>query len=666
MIGRVIEGFEVVEKLGEGGMGIVYRAVDTTLGRVVALKALHSELTKDPQLTERFLSEARTQAQLNHPNLATLYRLFQHENNYFMVMEFVEGETISQKIRNEGPIPQERALGLFKQALAGLAHAHHAGIIHRDIKPSNLMVNRDHLVKVMDFGIAKVLGGRGLTATGVRLGTLYYMAPEQIRNQPLDIRTDIYALGITFYEMLTARVPFDSNSDYDLMQQHIQQAPPPPRTFFPYLNAALEAAILQALEKDPGRRFQTVEAFSNALDESIKAGLIAPYQTPARPAPPPYYGAPAAGPTAVRPGSTPLPASAPTIVTPVPPRYTPPPASAPTMVTPVPPRPTPPPAASPTIMTPIPPARTPTPAPTAVPYSSSRMTPPRTPTPYPATPVPPQGFPEPAKKPLSGPVLWVVLGIVLLAILGVSLVIRQVRKARALINASSNQAQTQPTQPVPSAPAPTPNPQPAVTQALPPSTSSEGAQPSVPPPAESKEKKSPKDARKTTAGMAKDGSRGAPAATIDAATQALVQQQIEAERQRLAKQTSQEQQKTAATPLPTGAPTNPSPAVEKTFRWRVEHSHGSFGSSQKCVGTLVASQSRVSFFPESGPHSFDVPSSQVKEVRKNSGLFSGQSFHIKLANGENYNFTRIGTDNKALPSNEIVTQMQALLAPPAK
>lgn len=271
MIGREIEGFQIIEKLGEGGMGEVYRATDTSLGRIVALKLLHTELTKDPQLTERFLSEARTQAQLNHPNLATLYRLFQFEGSYCMVMEYVDGETFGQMIRRVGPIAQERALPLFKQALAGLAHAHHAGIIHRDIKPSNLMVNKGGIVKVMDFGIAKILGGRGLTATGVRLGTLYYMSPEQIRNQPLDIRTDIYALGITLYEMLTGRVPFDSNSDYDLMQQHIQQPPPLPRQFFPYLSPAVEDAVLQALEKDPMRRFQTVEAFSRALDEGLKA-----------------------------------------------------------------------------------------------------------------------------------------------------------------------------------------------------------------------------------------------------------------------------------------------------------------------------------------------------------------------------------------------------------
>ena len=270
MIGREIEGFQIIEKLGEGGMGEVYRATDTSLGRVVALKLLHTELTKEPQLTERFLSEARTQAQLNHPNLATLYRLFQFEGSYCMVMEYVDGETFAQMIRRVGPIAQERAIPLFKQALAGLAHAHHAGIIHRDIKPSNLMVNKDGIVKVMDFGIAKILGGRGLTATGVRLGTLYYMSPEQIRNQPLDIRTDIYALGITLYEMLTGRVPFDSNSDYDLMQQHIQQTPPLPRQFFPYLSPAVEDAVLQSLEKEPSRRFQTVEAFSRALDEGMK------------------------------------------------------------------------------------------------------------------------------------------------------------------------------------------------------------------------------------------------------------------------------------------------------------------------------------------------------------------------------------------------------------
>ncbi|MDD5543600.1 MAG: protein kinase [Acidobacteriia bacterium] len=611
MIGRVIEGFQVTEKLGEGGMGVVYRAVDTTLGRVVALKALHSELTKDPQLTERFLSEARTQAQLNHPNLATLYRLFQFENNYFMVMEFVEGETVAQKIRKDGPIPQEQAVVLFKQALAGLAHAHHVGIIHRDIKPSNLMVNRQNIVKVMDFGIAKVLGGRGLTATGVRLGTLYYMAPEQIKNQPLDIRTDIYSLGITLYEMLTARVPFDSNSDYDLMQLHIQQIPPPPRGFFPYLNQGIEAAILQALEKDPGKRFQTVEAFSNALDVSMQFQPTVSYQTPPLGVVNPASGSSTgSGPTAITPGMTPASGMAPTVATPLPLQATPPSGAA------IP------------INTPISGFQTPTPIPTGQP--------------------PPDWAPSPAvKKSSLGPVAWVVSAIVLLAFLGIFLVYRQVAKARQALNVMASQTPVE--QPTPGLPAP-------ASQTSQGTAAPELTTASV---TEQNEKKGTKDSKKgqdTSVKNARKGSR----APVEAATQAMVQQQIELERQRLAQQAARQQGKIPAAPV-TSPPSVPSAAAETTYRWRVQHNHGGMSAGADCIGTLVASKSRVSYFPEKGSDTFDVPAGQVKEVKKNGGFWSGQSFHIKLANGENFNFVRLGPNNRPVSPMEIVIQMRALL-----
>lgn len=703
MIGRVIEGFQILEKLGEGGMGEVYRATDTSLGRIVALKALHSDLTKDPQLTERFLSEARTQAQLNHPNLATLYRLFQFEGSYYMVMEYIHGETFAQMVRREGPIQQERAIPLFKQALAGLAHAHHAGIIHRDIKPSNMMVNKDGIVKVMDFGIAKILGGRGLTATGVRLGTLYYMSPEQIRNQPLDIRTDIYALGITLYEMLTGRVPFDSNSDYDLMQQHIQQPPPLLRQFFPYLSPGVEAAVLQALEKDPNRRFQTVEAFSRALDEAMAATPRAPRSTGV---------APVGGVSQSehpQPKTTPLPtvASHPTVASPR--VSTPIPDT--TVVAPRTPLPTPrerPQTPLPRVSTPVPDAtviapRTPVP-------SSSGFTTPRVSTPVPGatmvspqTPVPPSGgYPAdarmgwPPSTPVSGvplpppmdqvppgapgksnntPIVLGVVGVLLAVVVAFYFVAKSYftrTKPETAPSAASAQITTStppPTNPTPPTATPA-STMPASTQpsgtevaqsSSPAPQVAEITKPSEPKP---EEPKRPREGRKSQGGAAKSSAQNQTPA-LTAAQQALIQQQIEMERQRLLQQQMEQQQK--ANPQPVAPPPKP-PAETKPegFSYRVAHDHGQ-GFQQNCMGTLVFTKTRISYKPDSGPHGFDVAFEDVKEIKKNSGFFSSvPSFHVKLKNGENYNLARIGSDRRVMPPSEILTQLNEVIPPGVK
>ena len=214
MIGTEIASYRILEKLGQGGMGVVYKAVDTGLDRMVAMKVLNPDLSKNPELVERFRSEARAQANLNHTNLATLYAFMVHQGTAIMVMEFVDGETFAQMIRRRGPIPEVEAIPLFRQALLGIGYAHRAGILHRDIKPSNLMLNKNGLVKVMDFGIAKVIGARGMTRTGTQLGTLAYMSPEQIQNRNVDIRSDIYELGITLYEMLTGHLPLKAIASF--------------------------------------------------------------------------------------------------------------------------------------------------------------------------------------------------------------------------------------------------------------------------------------------------------------------------------------------------------------------------------------------------------------------------------------------------------------------
>src|SRR5215471_10418556 len=221
MIGTELLNFRILEQLGEGGMGVVYKGVDTTLDRLVAIKVLSSELSRNPELVERFRAEARAQANLNHTNIATLYAFVAQAGQAWMVMEYIEGETISQMIERRGLLPPDIGVPLFKQALLGIGWAHRMGIVHRDIKPSNLMVNKQGIVKVMDFGIAKVMGSRGLTRTGTALGTAYYMSPEQVMNTQIDVRSDIYSLGVTLYEMLTANLPFQGDSDFHIMSEHL-------------------------------------------------------------------------------------------------------------------------------------------------------------------------------------------------------------------------------------------------------------------------------------------------------------------------------------------------------------------------------------------------------------------------------------------------------------
>lgn len=255
-------------------MGTVYRAVDTALDRMVALKVLSSDLAGKPELVQRFRAEAKAQANLNHTNLATLYAFVIQDDRACMVMEFVDGETFEQMILRRGALPVPDALPLFKQALLGTGYAHRAGIVHRDIKPSNLMVNRLGIVKVMDFGIAKVMGTRGMTRTGVQMGTGWYMSPEQVLNRPVDIRSDIYSLGVTLYQMITAHVPFDGPSDYQIMADQVNTPPPLPTSFAPHIPKGVENAVLKALEKNPDARFQTVEEFGAALERPENFAVV--------------------------------------------------------------------------------------------------------------------------------------------------------------------------------------------------------------------------------------------------------------------------------------------------------------------------------------------------------------------------------------------------------
>jgi serine/threonine-protein kinase len=285
MIGEVVGNYRILEKIGEGGMGAVFKGVDLMLEREVAIKALRPELARQPHIVERFRAEAVTLAKLNHPNIATLHSFFRQGDDFFMVMEFVRGETLDRVIRSYGAVPVGQGITLFCQALEGIEHAHRLGVIHRDVKPANMMLTEVGSIKVMDFGIARVLGTARMTREGHLIGTIEYMSPEQIRGKETDARSDIYSLGILLYEMLTGRVPFTSQSEYELMRDQIEAAPQPPRDIAPQISLPIEEAIMRSLAKRPEMRFQTAAEFRGALLNCMRAATNPEVPIPAYVAP---------------------------------------------------------------------------------------------------------------------------------------------------------------------------------------------------------------------------------------------------------------------------------------------------------------------------------------------------------------------------------------------
>jgi eukaryotic-like serine/threonine-protein kinase len=267
--------YELLELLGEGGIGQVHAARDTVLGREVAIKSLRPELLNDASFVERFRAEATNLARLNHPNISTLYTLLAEGKHLYMVMELVRGRTLETILKERGGAFSVReAIAVVSQAAEGLSYAHGMGIIHRDIKPANMIINDGGLLKIMDFGIARVQGSQRLTRDGTIVGTLAYMAPEQLRAEEVDARTDLYSLAIVFYEMLSGAVPFSAASDYDLMRAQIHEAPGRLTSRVPGLDASVEKALIKALSKNPDDRFPSVAAFRDALGASVARSEI--------------------------------------------------------------------------------------------------------------------------------------------------------------------------------------------------------------------------------------------------------------------------------------------------------------------------------------------------------------------------------------------------------
>ncbi len=263
--GALIGCYTVLGKLGEGGMGVVYKARDNSLERIVAIKFLPPHLFHNLAFLQRFRTEAQAQARLNSPNVVTLYQLLEVPAGLVLVMEYVEGETLEQRINNRGPLTVDEATWVFDQALRGVESAHAMGIIHRDLKPNNIFITRSGEVKLMDFGVARIVGRGEPGPGGAVIGTLLYISPEQINGREADFRSDVYTIGISLFEAITGRLPFECKTDYSLMHAHVLERPPNPRKFQRDLPPQFEAVILKAIEKDPSRRYQTAAAFREAL-----------------------------------------------------------------------------------------------------------------------------------------------------------------------------------------------------------------------------------------------------------------------------------------------------------------------------------------------------------------------------------------------------------------
>jgi eukaryotic-like serine/threonine-protein kinase len=268
---RVLNGrYEIESVLGQGGMAKVFKGTDQVLGRTVAIKVLSPQFTDDAQFVARFRREAQSAAALNHPNIVGVFDTGSQGDVHFIVMEYVEGRTLRDVIRSEGPLLPQRAAEIADSVARALEPAHEAGMVHRDIKPGNIMLTSDGEVKVMDFGIARTSTGDTLTQTAAVLGTASYLSPEQAQGQSVDSRSDIYSLGCVLYEMVAGRAPFTGDSPVAIAYKHVRDDPVGPSRINPDVPSDLEAVILKAMAKNPANRYQTAAELRQDLGRLLQ------------------------------------------------------------------------------------------------------------------------------------------------------------------------------------------------------------------------------------------------------------------------------------------------------------------------------------------------------------------------------------------------------------
>ena len=264
--GTQIGSYQIVDALGEGGMGEVFRVRHMISDRIEAMKVLLSASSSSQDMLDRFTREIRVLAGLNHPNIAALHTAFRHENQLVMIMEYVDGQDLRRCLQNG--ITPGQAVAYTQQVLAALDYAHSQKVIHRDIKPSNIMLTWDGRVKLLDFGIALATPDARLTMTGSVVGSMHYIPPEQIYGEPPDARSDLYGMGVTLYEMITGRLPIEGAHYAQVIAAHLQQRPVPPHLVDSRIPEALSAVVMKALDKEKGSRWQSAKEFSSALGQA--------------------------------------------------------------------------------------------------------------------------------------------------------------------------------------------------------------------------------------------------------------------------------------------------------------------------------------------------------------------------------------------------------------
>ncbi len=266
------ERYQIIEELGRGGMGSVYKAFDTELGEKIALKLLKPEIAADERMIERFRNELKLARRITHKNVCRMFDLAKDKRTPYITMEYVSGEDIKSSLRRMGPLSPGKAVHIARQVCDGLAEAHKLGVIHRDMKPQNVMIDKTGNARIMDFGIARSVKAKGVTTSGMMIGTPDYMSPEQVEGKPVDQRSDIYATGVILFEMLTGATPFQGETALSIAMMHVREKPPNPRDLNPQISLELSRLILKCLEKDRAKRCQSAEELNEALAR-LEAGM---------------------------------------------------------------------------------------------------------------------------------------------------------------------------------------------------------------------------------------------------------------------------------------------------------------------------------------------------------------------------------------------------------
>ena len=273
MLSKTVGSYKIIEKIAFGGMGVVYKGIHTRLEQFVAIKVLSPQFASNQNMKSKFLSEAKIQAQLLHPNVVNIMNFIEEDDETYLIMEYIDGETLEELLTRRNKLPIEEALSISRGILSALNYMHSKGLAHRDIKPSNIMFNKEGVVKVTDFGITKIIGDDKNTKSGL-VGSYTYMSPEHILGEDVGIESDIYSFGITLYRMVTGQVPFKGNTEYAIMKGHLENPRVPPWIINPELPRKLGKVILKSISRNPVDRYRDTDELLQDLDKSLEPRLF--------------------------------------------------------------------------------------------------------------------------------------------------------------------------------------------------------------------------------------------------------------------------------------------------------------------------------------------------------------------------------------------------------